>query len=92
MPGQGVSSVWTFGHSVGVIHGVVAALGLRLELVSPAKWKGHFNLGRDKEASRIKAIQKYPGVTGLELKKHSDRAEALLIATFYQETNHDRQK
>jgi len=90
MPGQGVSSVWTFAHSVGVVHGVVAALGIRMELVTPAKWKAHFNLGRDKEASRMKCIQKYPAVTGLGLKKHSDRAEALLIATYYQETNRDR--
>lgn len=39
MPGQGVSSTFTFGKGFGLIQGVCAALGVRLELVTPQAWK-----------------------------------------------------
>jgi len=84
-PKQGVSSVFAFGRAVGIIHGVLAASDVRIELVTPTVWKKFFKLGRDKEASRALAIRLFPQVAGLQLKKHSDRAEALLMAHWYKE-------
>lgn len=81
MPGQGVSSVFSLGDSYGVCRAVVASLNLSLHLVPPAKWKKYFNLDSDKEKSRALAIHLFPEAP-LELKKHVDRAEALLIARY----------
>lgn len=82
MPKQGVVSVFTFGHSAGILEGVVPALGIPYELVTPHVWKKHFNLiGAGKEASRAKAIQLYPGAP-LERKKDVGRAEAILLARY----------
>lgn len=87
---QGVASAFNFGHGAGVIEGVVAALGLPYELVTPQTWKRHFGLlGLAKEASRAKAIQLYP-VAPLGLKKYVGRAEALLIARFALERSAER--
>ena len=38
MPGQGVSSTFTFGQRFGEILGALTALGVGYELVSPQKW------------------------------------------------------
>lgn len=81
MPGQGVSSVFSFGDSYGCCRATVAVLGLSTVLVPPAVWKKHFNLGREKEDSRALAIRLFP-TADLSLKKHADRAEALLMARY----------
>lgn len=84
MPGQGVTGVFSFGFTAGVIDGVCAALGLPVEYVSPQVWKRHHGLlGKDKEASRARAIRMFPALAGqLSRKKDADRAEALLIAAY----------
>lgn len=84
MPGQGVSSVFSFGDSYGCCRSVVAVLGIPTVLVPPAVWKKHFNLGRDKEDSRALAIRLFPSAD-LSLKKYADRAEALLMARYLYE-------
>ena len=84
MPGQGVSSMFSFGKSFGIALGVLAALEISTELVPPERWKKHFRLGRDKEQARALAARLYPTVE-LELKRHQNRAEALLLARYYQE-------
>lgn len=84
MPGQGVSSVFSFGDSYGCCRSVVAVLGHPMVLVPPAVWKKHFKLGREKEESRALAIRLFPKAE-LHLKKHSDRAEALLMARYLYE-------
>lgn len=87
MPGQGVSSTFKFGTAFGAIKCAVAAAGLPLILVPPAKWKGHFRLaGKDKEGARSLAIQRFPGVQGLSRKKDHGRAEALLLGLWFRET------
>lgn len=88
-PHQGLSSTFKFGKAFGMILGVLSTHQIPFVLVTPAKWKGHFHLrgGEDnKEASRELAIRLYPSVTGLSRKKDQNRAEALLIARWRQET------
>jgi len=83
MPGQGVTSMFSMGHTFGGIRGVIASLGFPVELISPQKWKKHFGLNKDKELSRSLAIKHFPDMAGdLKRKKDSDRAEALLIALY----------
>ena len=84
MPGQGVSSMFKFGRSVGVVEGVVGALGVRFSWVAPGAWKRHHGLLRaEKEASRRLAIEKFPCMAEkLARKKDVGRAEALLIAEY----------
>ena len=61
MPGQGVTSMFNFGQSFGVIKGICAAMRLSLHFVRPAKWKKYFNLlNSEKQASRTKAIEIFP--------------------------------
>lgn len=79
MPGQGVSSVFSLGDSFGTARACIAAFGIELTYVTPVQWKKHFNLASDKEMSRALAVRMFP-TAPLHLKKHSDRAEALLMA------------
>lgn len=83
MPKQGVASTFRFGRAFGAILATVQLSGLRLELVTPSKWKRHHGLGPDKEQARALAIRRFPALAGdLARKKDADRAEALLIADF----------
>jgi crossover junction endodeoxyribonuclease RuvC len=83
MPRQGVASAFKYGRAAGVIEAVVACCGIPMVLVEPSKWKRAFHLNADKEASRQLAIQLFPHAHDqLALKKHHQRAEAMLIALF----------
>ena len=86
MPGQGVTSMFNFGQSFGVIKGICAAMQLPIFFVRPAKWKKHFELiNSQKDASRTKAIEMFPKISSiLSKKKDSNKADAILIASFYE--------
>ena len=88
MPGQGVTSMFNFGQSFGVIKGICAALSLPIYFVRPMKWKKHFNLIKtNKDASRTKAIEVYPEISSkLSRKKDSNKADAILIARYFNDT------
>jgi len=88
MPGQGVTSMFNFGQSFGVIKGICSALGLPIYFVRPNKWKKHFNLIKtNKDASRTKVIQAYPDISSkLSRKKDSNKADAILIALYFNDT------
>jgi crossover junction endodeoxyribonuclease RuvC len=88
MPGQGVTSMFNFGQSFGVIKGICAALSLPIHFVRPAKWKKHFNLIKtNKDASRTKVIESYPEISSkLHRKKDINRADATLIALYFNST------
>ena len=88
MPGQGVTSMFNFGQSFGVIKGICAAMQLPIYLVRPAKWKKYFNLLKtEKEASRTKAIEIFPQISHmLSKKKDVNKADAILIASFFENT------
>ena len=88
MPGQGVTGMFSFGQSFGVIKGVCAALKLPLHLVRPVKWKKHFNLlNSEKDASRTKVIEMFPYISSeVSKKKDANKADAILIAKYFFET------
>ena len=88
MPGQGVTSMFNFGQSFGVIKGICSALSLPIYFVRPVKWKKHFNLIKtNKDASRTKAIEIYPEISSkLSRKKDSNKADAILIARYFNDT------
>ena len=70
MPGQGVTSMFNFGQSFGVIKGICSAMQLPIYFVRPAKWKKYFNLIKtEKEASRTKAIEIFPYISSKLSKK-----------------------
>ena len=88
MPGQGVTSMFNFGQSFGVLKGICSAMRLPMFFVRPAKWKKYYNLiNSEKDASRTRAIEIYPEFSSqLSKKKDSNKADAILIASFYYET------
>ena len=88
MPGQGVTSMFNFGQSFGVIKGICSAMQLPIHFVRPTKWKKYFNLiNTSKDASRSKAIEIFPKFSEkLKRKKDSNKADAILIASYYYNT------
>ena len=88
MPGQGVTSMFNFGQSFGILKGICSAMQLPMYFVRPAKWKKYFNLIKsEKDASRTKAIEIFPYFSSyLSKKKDINKADAILIASYYYET------
>ena len=88
MPGQGVTSMFNFGQSFGVLKGICAALKLPVHFIRPVKWKKHFNLiNSEKDASRTKVIEAFPYISSkISKKKDANKADAILIARFFHET------
>jgi crossover junction endodeoxyribonuclease RuvC len=85
MPGQGVTSMFNFGQSFGVLKGVCAAMQLPIFFVRPAKWKKYYDLiNSQKDSSRVKAIQMFPKFSSmLSRKKDTNKADAILIANYH---------
>lgn len=81
-PGQGVSSTFKYGQAYGALRACCAVLNIPQHLVSPAKWKKHFGLDKDKEKSRALAIRYWPGMRCFGRKKDHGRAESALIAKY----------
>ena len=79
MPGQGVTSMFNFGQSFGILKGICSAMQLPMYFVRPAKWKKYFGLiNSEKDASRTKAIEMFPYFSPqLSKKKSPNKAEAL---------------
>ena len=70
MPGQGVTSMFNFGQSFGVIKGICSAMQLSTFFIRPAKWKKYFNLIKsEKDASRTKVIEIFPYISSYLSKK-----------------------
>ncbi len=91
MPGQGVTSMFNFGQSFGILKGICSAMQLSAYFVRPIKWKKYFNLiNSEKDASRTRAIEIFPYYSShLSRKKDSNKADAILIASFFFETYKD---
>ena len=88
MPGQGVTSMFNFGQSFGVLKGICSALKLPVHFIRPVKWKKHFNLiNTEKDASRTKVIEVFPYISSkISKKKDANKADAILIASYFYET------
>ena len=84
MPGQGVASMFSFGHAAGVVAGVLGAMQIPVTLVTPQGWKKRADLiGKGKDAARTRAIQLWPAWRDLDFKgKGQALADAALIARF----------
>ena len=81
MPGQGVASTYSMGHSRGVAEGVLQALNLPMDLVAPAVWKRQMKLTNDKEYVRGQVQMQFPDAD-LSRKKDHDKAEAIALAVW----------
>jgi crossover junction endodeoxyribonuclease RuvC len=83
MPGQGVSSMFSFGTSYGIVQGVMAALQIPLHFVRPQAWKQRAGIPpkSEKDLARTVAQRLYPAAS-LERKKDIGRADAILIARY----------
>ena len=90
MPRQGVSSMFNFGYNKGWILGVLYALGIPTQLVSPQKWKRAFGLDNDKQKSIACASRLFPNAnlfaTTRCKKPHDGICEALLMAEYGRRT------
>ncbi len=61
---------------------------LSIFFIRPAKWKKYFGLIKtEKDASRTKVIEIFPYISSeLSRKKDSNKADAVLIASFFYNT------
>lgn len=88
MPGQGVVSMFNFGFSTGIIHGILRTLYIPVELVAPQTWKKKVlvNTDRSKEAAIDWCRRMYPKVSLMasfkSTKYHSGMADALCLAHY----------
>lgn len=86
MPGQGVTSMFSFGENFGFIQGVLEASGIPYELVTPQRWKKEFGVTGDKNSAVSVCQRLFPGVSLLKTersrKPDDGMAEALLMAEY----------
>ena len=84
MPGNGVTAMFSFGESFGIIKGVLGTLSISTKYARPTQWKKRAGLqGKPKDAARALVIQQHPEIAGqLTRKKDCGRADAILIARF----------
>lgn len=83
MPGQGVSSMFSFGRSAGILEGVLAAYEIPTTLVTPQAWMKAMGVRAGKDGSRERAMQLFPQYsTAFARKKDDGRSDAALIAKF----------
>jgi crossover junction endodeoxyribonuclease RuvC len=80
-PGQGVTSMFSFGMGYGIVLGVAAALMIPINYVTPQQWQREMKVQSGKDASRQRAMELYPQHSAFfARKKDHGRADALLIA------------
>jgi len=83
MPGQGVTSMFSLGRSVGIVEGVVAGIGLPITIVPPRTWQKAANVRDGKDGSRQRAMELFPAYAGLfARKKDNGRSDAALLAWY----------
>jgi crossover junction endodeoxyribonuclease RuvC len=90
MPRQ--AGAFNFGRSAGVVHGVLGAMGVPMELISPNVWKSAVGLRKlvgesqdqNKTRARELAAKLWPAnVTEFKRVKDDGRAEAALLSRHY---------
>lgn len=84
MPGQGVTSMFSFGRSFGVIEGILAAFEIPATYVMPSVWTKGIGRGLGKDASRARACELFPQHQKMFARVKDDgRADAALIGAWY---------
>lgn len=79
-PGQGVTSMFDFGYSTGVVTGACAGAGVPVTVLLPALWRAWAGLRGNKSDARARAAEMFPDhAKALARKKDHGRAEAILI-------------
>ena len=83
MAGQGVTSVLSFGRSLGAIEGVIAARSIKSTLVTPQTWQKAMGVSGGKDGARARAMEVFPwNVDLFKRVKDDGRADAALIAAW----------
>jgi crossover junction endodeoxyribonuclease RuvC len=89
MPGQGVTSMFSFGYSTGSLQQALASARIPFTLVQPATWKAIYGLrggAENKAASVTKAVELFPDHKALFFGPKGGpkdgRAEAALLAHY----------
>jgi len=86
MPGQGVTSMFTFGRAVGTVEGVLAHMGVDPVYVAPQKWQKHQGVREGgKDAHRMGAILRWGPIDYFSRKRDDGRADAALILAWFME-------
>ena len=81
-PGQGVTSMFTFGKGYGQWLGIIAAMGISYVEISPFKWQKHYgNFPKDKK-DRKNLLKHYAQQRFPDLKPTLVTADAILIANW----------
>lgn len=84
--GQGIASSFKFGQTYGWLLGVLDAIGIPYQPITPQKWKKEFGLTSNKAQSVEVCKRLYPEVnlkrTERSKKDDDGMAEALLMATY----------
>ena len=82
--GNSMHSQGSLMHSRGIVEAVLDIARVERKVVQPQTWKKHFGLiKKSKDDARLKALELYPlQAHELRLKKHHNRGDACLIATF----------
>lgn len=86
MPGQGVTSMFTFGCGWGVIRGILAGMGYSYELIAPQSWKKVVMHGQTRGSEYQVASRIFPAADWLKTPRcttpHMGKVEAALIAEY----------
>lgn len=82
-PGQGVTSMFGFGRSLGVLEGVLAGMKIPHRLITPQTWTKAMRVTPGKGGSRQRAMEQWPGDAGtFKRVKDDGRADSALIALY----------
>jgi len=90
MPGQGVTSMFSFGYGAGILEGIVACLGIPFELVTPQRWMKIVLTGLDKSEGTKSSIlwcqRRYPQIDWRKNEKcrtpHDGKTDSACIAYY----------
>jgi crossover junction endodeoxyribonuclease RuvC len=85
MPGQGVTSMFSFGRALGGVEAWAAMRCPRIEYVAPQAWKSGVGLSKDKRASMALARRKFGDSPLWDVLANDGIAEAALMALWWME-------
>ena len=83
MPGQGVTSMFSMGQSLGVVLGILAACEVPTTTIPPRTWQKALDVPQGKDGSRYRAAQLFPEEAAMFSRvKDNGRSDAVLIAAY----------